>query len=60
MEEFKLINEKLNHGVWVDEADILNLIKICDRRNHFYYNKLIEWYEHLTNKKFDEKYLKRK
>lgn len=53
MGKYKLINEKLNKGVWVRTTDLLQLIKICYDRNNTYYKKLIEWYEYLENEKFE-------
>lgn len=39
-------------GFWVHEQDLLNLIKICDKRHKYYYTMLIEAYEVLEGKKF--------
>lgn len=59
MDKFKLINEKLRVGVWLDEMDLIKLIKITFNRNTTYCKKLIRMYEDLTEKKFDMELIKK-
>ena len=51
--KYELINKKSNRGVFMDSLDLINLIKICEKRNKYYFNKLIEDYEYLENEKFN-------
>lgn len=60
MKQYKLINQEETKGVWVDERIIIDLIKICKHRNKILFIKLIEWYEYLENKTFDENLIKNK
>ena len=58
IDEFKLINEKRNVGVWLSVQDLINLAKICKDRNTKYYNRLIEDIEFLTGEKLNiDKYI---
>jgi len=56
--QYKLLNETNNRGFWINEIQLIDLIKICHRRNHSYYRKLVEIYEHLEGKSFDPAMLK--
>lgn len=53
VKKYKLINSEETKGVWVNEIELINLIKVCKNRNITMYNKLIEWYEYLEGKSFD-------
>ncbi len=55
---YKLLNESNNKGFWINEIQLIDLIKICYRRNNSYFRKLVEIYEHLEGKKFDYSLLK--
>lgn len=56
--DYKLLSNKNDNGVWVNRTQLLKLIKICKGRSNYYHTKLIEWYEHLEQEKFDEDLLK--
>jgi len=58
MSKYKLITEDTRKGVWITEIDLIKLIKLCHIRNNKMYLKLVEHYEFLENKKFDEELLR--
>lgn len=47
MEKFKLINEKLKKGVWINEYDLIRIINILEKRNYKLYKKLKDDYLYL-------------
>jgi hypothetical protein len=56
--KYKLLSDDEKNGVWWNEIDYINLIKICQVRNTKLYKKLISDYEYLEGKKFDESLIK--
>lgn len=57
---YKIINEQKKIGVWFDTSDLIQLIKLCDKRNQTYKKKLIDIYEKLEEQKFNEEWIKKK
>lgn len=53
VKKYKLINNEETKGVWINEIEFIELIKVCKTRNVTLYNKLIEWYEYLEEHSFD-------
>jgi len=51
---YKLMREDNSKGFWITEQDVLNLIKICDKRHKYYYNLLVEAFEFLEDAKFNK------
>lgn len=52
--KFKLITEDEKLGVWIEEIDLLKIIKILKYRNKPLYKSIVKKYENLTEKKFSE------
>ena len=53
--KYKLITADAKFGVWVSEVDIIELLQLSKHRNKKIYNKVKNWWEHLNNKKLDDK-----
>ncbi len=49
--KFKLVTEDTTRGVWLDERDLQDLIKVCYNRNNGLFVKLFADYEYLIDKK---------
>ena len=60
MEEYKLINEKNKLGVWVSKDALLDIIKVCDKRNKSLQDEVVGWYEYLTGEKFKKEFIANK
>jgi hypothetical protein len=52
--KYKVLKEDETKGFWIYETEVINLIKICKLRNKPLYKRLVEMYEHLEDKKFNE------
>ncbi|MHA1381438.1 MAG: hypothetical protein ACTSRG_23975 [Candidatus Helarchaeota archaeon] len=46
--EYKLILEKNNKGIFLNEDEFLKIIKICENRNTSLFKKLVSDWEYLT------------
>lgn len=53
--KYKLKTSDEKRGVWIDEEDFVSIIRILEKRSARLCNKMIENYEYLENKKFDNK-----
>lgn len=51
--KYKLISEDERKGVWINEIELLDIIKVCYNRNKGLYIKLVADYEYLEGKTFD-------
>lgn len=58
--KYRLINENKNKGVWLNTQDLIQLIKLCDKRNATYKKKLVEMYEFLEEETFKEEWIRAK
>lgn len=58
MDKFKLISSDEKRGVWINEMELIKLIKLCNVRNTKMFAKLVNHYEYLTGRKFDLELIK--
>lgn len=60
MELFKIKTEDEKRGVWLNEREYLDVMNILYERNQKLYKKFKSDYEFLTNKKFNEEWIRKK
>jgi hypothetical protein len=53
--KYKLKTSDEKRGVWIDEEKLVAIIRILERRNSTLFKEMVENYEYLENKKFDNK-----
>jgi len=58
MNKFKLLTENEKVGVWIDEINLLKVIKILKYRNKPLYKYFVKKYEDLTEKKLNDDSIK--